>query len=62
MDESIQNKLNNLDKFEKIRSIGSGAFSKVFLVKKKGTNSLYAAKVLTTPIDDDNEGEQANDL
>ena len=32
--------------FEKIKVIGRGAFAKVYLVKKRDTNSYYAMKIL----------------
>ena len=32
--------------FEKIKVIGRGAFAKVYLVKKIGTNKYYAMKIL----------------
>ncbi|KAK8886661.1 Actin- protein 3 [Tritrichomonas musculus] len=57
MDDSTK-KVISLDDFEMVRSIGSGAFSKVYLVKKKETNTYYAAKVLNTPIDEDSDGKQ----
>ena len=34
------------DDFEKIKVIGRGAFAKVYLVKKRGTNDYYAMKIL----------------
>jgi len=36
----------NVDDFTTIRVIGRGTFGKVFLVRKKGTEQLYAMKVL----------------
>ena len=32
--------------FEKIKVIGRGAFAKVYLVKKRGTEDYYAMKIL----------------
>lgn len=32
--------------FDKIKVIGRGAFAKVYLVKKNGTNNYYAMKIL----------------
>lgn len=57
MDDSTK-KVISLDDFEMVRQIGSGAFSKVYLVKKKETNTYYAAKVLNTQIDEDSDGKQ----
>lgn len=33
--------------YKKIKDIGSGSFSKVWLVEAVGSNSLYALKIIT---------------
>ena len=36
----------DLDQFEKLNKIGSGSFGKVYKVKNKKTNKIYACKIL----------------
>ncbi|KAK8898507.1 hypothetical protein M9Y10_000798, partial [Tritrichomonas musculus] len=42
----LQNLIVDLNDFEKIEKIGSGSYGKVYLVREKETNKLFAAKVL----------------
>lgn len=35
-----------LDDFERLKTLGTGSFGRVVLVKKKNTNSYYAMKIL----------------
>lgn len=42
----LQNLIVDLNDFEKIEKIGSGGYGKVYLVREKETNKLFAAKVL----------------
>lgn len=42
----LQNFIVDLKDFEKIEKIGSGSYGKVYLVREKETNKLFAAKVL----------------
>lgn len=51
----------DLKDYQILKSIGAGGFSKVFLVKKITTNELFAAKVLNTPIDE-NEANNSSIL
>ena len=48
-----RNKIIDLSRFRIIRSIGSGTFGSVYLVKEKRTNKKYAAKVLKEKISSD---------
>ena len=40
------NQAISADDFEKVKVIGRGAFAKVYLVKKVGTQNYYAMKIL----------------
>lgn len=42
----LQNLIIDLNDFERIEKIGSGSYGKVYLVREKETNKLFAAKVL----------------
>ena len=45
-EEELYSKSVNLNHFEIIKVIGRGSFGKVYMVKKKDTDELYAMKVL----------------
>lgn len=51
---SDSSNLVDLQKYEILRKIGSGAFSEVFLVKEKSSDKFYAAKILNNKIDEEN--------
>jgi hypothetical protein len=45
LSSSLQNKAS-LDEFEKIRTLGTGAFGRVMLIKDKNSQDFYALKIL----------------
>lgn len=46
VDETCEKSGVGLDDFEILKLVGQGAFGKVFQVKKKGSNEIYAMKVV----------------
>lgn len=46
MKELVKDTKITFDAFEVIKILGSGAFGKVFLVRKKDNNNIYAMKAL----------------
>ena len=55
-----ENGFLNLSQFTKIDKIGQGSFGKVFKVKQNDTNKIYAAKISTIPLTEEEESLNLN--